>query len=157
MWLHFVCVSRPGPGDVVDDALRKCDIAESKCISFLYFSLRTTDYANVKSSSLISNLCGMIAIKNTWFDFHVGFICYSTRFCLPACRLLQGAAPRPSGSCEFLWVCASCCHVSSCLPGPVAGSILPTDTPGSTTLTWRWLSQRTALGNTSAHVRYINI
>ncbi len=48
MWLHFVCVSRPDPGDVVDNALRRCDIEESKCISFLHFNLRIIDYVNVK-------------------------------------------------------------------------------------------------------------
>lgn len=71
-----------------------------------------------------------------------------------SCFLLQDVAPRPPGSWELTWGCASCCHASSCLPGPVAGSILPTDTPGSTTLTWRWLWLRKAWENTSAHARY---
>lgn len=126
MWRYFLCVSRPGPGDVIDEALRMCD-TDGECISFL---------------TLGGGWCAPMPVPP------------STLFRLRACFLLQGVALRPSGSCGFLWACASCCHVSSCLPGPVAGSTLPTDTPGSTTPTWRWLSRRKTSENTSAHARY---
>uniref|UniRef100_H2T8E5 Sema domain-containing protein n=1 Tax=Takifugu rubripes TaxID=31033 RepID=H2T8E5_TAKRU len=68
---------------------------------------------------------------------------------------LQVAAVPPSERCASLWACVSCCRASSSPPGPVAGSILLTDTPGSTTQAWRWWSQRRASENTSAPARCV--
>lgn len=70
--------------------------------------------------------------------------------------LLQVGALHPPGRCECPRVCVSCCPVSSCRRGPVPGSILLTDTQGSTTQTLRWLSTTTAWEPTSVHARYRN-
>ena len=52
-----VCVARPDPGDIIDEALKKCDVQESKCISFfiLYFRdhrLCNRQFISIKSLSL---------------------------------------------------------------------------------------------------------
>lgn len=51
-----MCACRPGPGDIVDNALRKCDVAEGKCISFRCDCFHTCVVVTIQSRYYL-NVC----------------------------------------------------------------------------------------------------